>query len=198
VVYFGSVERDARFDPEMLSGFVVQVKNKTAGATPAEAKLQSMGIPRDLDQPLPYLALLMELGNETLYDATQSKLNVALPESENSDGQFRARAEAFSQAVTNLAKYKKGTSPDKKKLKQEVIDKREAMDNINRYSIFVRGASSDVYGILTEAEINDEFRTLLHITMPSPTSQCSAIQHMRPMERLDDVSHHMEWMSDFS
>lgn len=198
VAYFGSVEPDAILDPELLSGFVVQVKNKTAGATSSETKLQPIGIPRDPDQPLPYLTLLMELGYESSFQGTQSKIRVAVSP-QLPDGEFRKRCEAYSRVMADLLEHRQKRSRDHesiKKLKEDVDEKREAMNDCNRYSIFVRGASPSTYGILNRAGIVDEFATLLQITTPSPSVQSHTLQHMRPMEGLDEEGHHMAWMSD--
>jgi hypothetical protein len=73
----------------------------------------------------------------------------------------------------------------------------EAMDAYNRYSIFVHGASSDIYGILKTADIVDQFRTLLHVAMPSPDGLESSLQHMRPLERLGNDCTQTAWMLEY-
>ena len=74
---------------------------------------------------------------------------------------------------------------------------RLAVDSCNRYSISVRGASPEVYGILREADIVKEFATLLSVTMPSPSNQDRTRQHMRPLERLGVASNHTAWVSEY-
>jgi hypothetical protein len=60
-LYLGSVDPDSEFDPSRLSGSVRQVEFKVAGDKKAEATIRPIGIPRDRQQPLPYLAILMEV-----------------------------------------------------------------------------------------------------------------------------------------
>jgi len=46
---------------------VVQVKFETSADGKAGAALRPIGVPRDYSRPLPYLVLLLELGNEYKY-----------------------------------------------------------------------------------------------------------------------------------
>lgn len=62
VTYTGSVAPLAIFDVAQLSAVVVQIKYKTQADTKAEAALRPIAIPRDTSHPLPYIAILMELG----------------------------------------------------------------------------------------------------------------------------------------
>jgi hypothetical protein len=200
-LYFGSLSPGATFDPDKLGGFVLQIKNKAKGATLAEKNVGPAGIPRDLDQPLPYLVFVMELGNESSYQDTQSKIKT-IGSQPLSDGGLRTLTDNWVVAKVNLLKYRNTASPEKKiveKLKKDVELRQLAMEGYNRYSIFARGASPDVYGILNEANIAKEFATLLAITTPSPTAETVATQHMRPLERLDDddTSEYTAWMSEF-
>jgi hypothetical protein len=73
--YAGSVADNATFDPAALSAVVCQVKYRTVGDKRAGDALRPIGIPRDLDQPLPYLALLLELGSTATYQETTLKYN---------------------------------------------------------------------------------------------------------------------------
>jgi len=65
--------------------------------------------------------------------------------------------------------WTKGTDPKLVEKQKEVKEMWGAMDHdaYNRYTIVVRGASVDVYGILRTAPIETEFATLLGTTMPS-------------------------------
>jgi hypothetical protein len=152
------------------------------------------------DGALPYLTLLMELGTESTHRETGSKLKFTTPKSSSNDGQFQELVKRWMSAVTQLADYRKkgGTSKTLiKRWREDIEEKRLVMDSCNRYSISVRGACPDTYGILKEADIVDEFATLLCITTPSSTSQDSALQHMRPFEHLGETSPHMTWMSKY-
>ena len=66
------------------------------------------------------------------------------------------------------------------------------MDSYNRFTISVRGVSSDVYGILKKARISDQFATLLKVVGPSPIDSSSLIQHMRALG-----SAHTAWMREY-
>jgi len=76
-VYHGSVAANAVFDPSCLSAIAGQVKFKEPGDQKAETLIRPFGIHRDPHSPLPYLALLMELGNES---SEKSKIKTKLPE----------------------------------------------------------------------------------------------------------------------
>jgi hypothetical protein len=199
--YTGPITADTILDPAAMSGIIVQIKYKTAADTKAGNALRPIGIPRDLCRPPPYLALLLELGNESLHQETRSKIKITIPAPAR-DGEFSKLTDNWLAAVKDLEQYriqeKKMAEKKEVEKKMAVIEKaRLAMDSYNRYAIFVRGASPDVYGILKQAEIAEEFKTLLSVTMPSPTAQDSAIQHMRPLERLGHTSGHTAWMSKY-
>jgi len=127
-----------------------------------------------------------------------------IPEATEKD-KFQKLAESRLVAVEALRDYQaqagqpvKGrTDPKLVKKQKEVKEAQMAMDSYNRYTIAVRGVSADVYGILRKANIETEFATLLSTTMPSPTPQDDAIQHMRPLERLGGGSSHNAWMSNY-
>ena len=88
------------------------------------------------------------------------------------------------------SKKRKVGDPDPNLVEENIKDARSTMDRYNRHSIAIRGSSPDVYGILRKANIETEFETLLSTTMPAPTPQDIAIQHMRPLERLGEESGH--------
>ena len=73
-IYFGKINASAKFDPPYLFTIPGQVKFKTAGVSKAESAIWPIGIPRDVEEPLPYLILLIGLGNETNYQETRLKL----------------------------------------------------------------------------------------------------------------------------
>jgi hypothetical protein len=198
-LYFGSVDPDSEFDPSRLSGGVGQVKFKVAGDQKAEAAIRPIGVPRDRQQPLPYLAILMELGNESHYKGNNSKIRYTTSEPPV-DGEFGKLCDAWDAAVKTLESYRRQSKQQKEtleKLKKEANDARFAMDSCNRYSLSARGISQDVYGILRDADIEKEFATLLSIIMPSPVDERSTRQHMRPLERLSATSSHTDWMSEY-
>jgi hypothetical protein len=144
--YFGSVHPDAEFEPSRLSGFTAQIKFRTTGDMKAEAAIRPIGIPRHRHQPLPYLAVLMELGTESHYKKTNSKIKYATSEPP-ADGEFEDLCDVWDAAVKKLETYSKGRKRQKKtleKLKKAANDARVAMDSCNRYSLSVRGVSEDV------------------------------------------------------
>jgi hypothetical protein len=143
----------------------------------------------------------MELGNESNYRENCSKIKSKAPEPVV-DGKFEELTDAWIVAVKDLETYQKRPKQEKNEatieaLKMKLKERRLALDSYNRYSISVRGASPDVYGILREAGIVKEFATLLSITMPSPNNQDRTIQHMRPLDRLGVSSNHTPWMSEY-
>ncbi|KAF8816611.1 hypothetical protein BYT27DRAFT_7220522 [Phlegmacium glaucopus] len=70
-LYCGSIHPDSNFDPAQFSAVVIQIKYKSAGDTNAEPAIRPIGVVRDHngDQPLPYLAMLMELAAAEEYEA---------------------------------------------------------------------------------------------------------------------------------
>jgi hypothetical protein len=190
--YTGSVTGSAIFDPEALSGTILQVKFRIGNA---ELAPRSIEFERDLGEPLPYLVLSLELGDESSYEATNSKIKVTASEPTARD-QFKTLSDDWFAAMKRLLTSQKHPTQTKvivEKLKKELQEKRLAMDLYNRYSISVRGAS-EAYGILKKADIVREFNDLLSITMPSPAEPVPVIQPMRPFEHLGNKS---AWMSEY-
>jgi len=201
VTYHGDIKPDAVFDPAMLSGAFGQVKFKSNPDTQAEKLLRPIGLPRNFFQPLPYLALLLELGTESFHKGTKSKLQVITPKAvSTSNGGFGTLVNNWLTAAQGLANYQAVNKKDPKLvvMKKAVEETQYEMDQYNRYTIVARGASVDVYGILSEANIVKEFAALLKTTLPSPTEENETIQHMRPFERLGDKSGHMAWMTKYA
>jgi hypothetical protein len=175
---------------------VVQIKSKFRSDGNAELDPRPIGLPRDLQDPLPYLALYLELGNESTYNETRSHIKVSVPKP-TADGQFQKLTDAWVAATAKLEsrKGRKQTKAAVNEQKKEVRQTRLAMDIYNRYSVSVRGASSEVYGILEKAQIQSAFDTLLSVTLPSPAHPDVLIQKMRPVEHLAGA--HMAWMSTY-
>jgi hypothetical protein len=197
--YTGSVTSDAIFNPAALSGAVVQVKYRFGSDGNAELAPRPIGLARDIVEPLPYLALYLELGNESSYKATNTKIKVTASEP-TVRGRFKTLSDDCFEATKRLTAYRrrgKKTKATLEKRKKDAQEKRLAMDLYNRYSISVRGASPDVYGILKAVGIAQEFDLLLSVTMPSPTDHEPMIQQMRPLERVGNTSAHTAWMSQY-
>ncbi len=201
VVYYGDIDAKAVFDPAMLSAVFGQVKFKSKADTTAEQAIRPIGLPRSLSGPLPYLAMLFELGNDSNHGATKSKIKVTTPTTKD---EFRILRQNWLSAVEATEKYqaehpakKRKTDPKFVEKQNHVKEERAAMDAFNRYTIAIRGTSASVYGILDKAKVKTEFATLLAVTMPSPTAQDEMIQHMRPLERLGRESGHTAWMSKY-
>jgi hypothetical protein len=184
-LYRGSINKDAIFDPEGLSGGVGQVKFKAEADTNAEEKIRPLGIHRDLRQPQPYLALLLELGNESKHKGMPSKVKLTFPKPLE-DGAFGKLVEEWYTAVRDLEAARKTAFKEEIKKRQAVVKtKQRAMDLYNRYTISIWGASPEVYGILKTANIETQFQTLLAVTMPSPKAEIPLVQEMKPLEHLD-------------
>lgn len=93
---------------------------------------------------------------------------------------------------------KKATGPElAEKQKAEKIA-RQKMDAYNRYTIAVRGASADIYGILGTTNIETAFANLLQITMPPPTveDEVPVCQHIERLVGYE--SGHTAWMLEYS
>ena len=202
-VYHGPVDAGAMFDPSRLSGLSCRVRFKVTDDPQAETLIRPFGIPRDPHDPLPYLALLMELGSESNYKG-YSKIK-STPSGPTADGKFSELTTALATAVQEHAlrlqqvgkKRKEDAELELKRLKKAIGDAQLAVDSYNRYSISVCGASPEVYRVLKTADIVAAFATLLKITMPLPGNQEAALQHMRPLERLGGASEHTAWMSEY-
>jgi len=194
------MDASAKFDPSYLSVIAGHVKFNTTGDSKAESAIRPIGIPCDVEEPLPYLALLMELGNESDYQETRSKLKSMTPGSPLIPGIFQCLTNGVAVGEGWLANQ--STSEDHegikiKQLQEDVEQMQRAIDSCNRFSLSVRGSCKTVYGILTTADIADEFQTLLNVTMPPPRDQDDEIQHMRPCERLGVASEHIAWISKY-
>jgi hypothetical protein len=113
-IYIGSVTPDAAFDPSCLSVAAGQVKFKVAGDKKAEAAIRPIGIPCDLSQPLPYLAILMELGNESNYQKNHSKIKSMAPKPVT-DREFEELTGTWIAAEECLETYRKQPKERKKK-----------------------------------------------------------------------------------
>jgi hypothetical protein len=197
--YKGSIEATAIFDPAALSGVVGQIKHKVKGDGEAGRNLSPMGIPFDPSSgPPPFLALLLELGSETFYRSTKSKIQHAkfVP---NEQVQFRNLRAAWLTAQEKLTEHlsKKASKHELHELKVAAKEARQAMDRYNQWSIHARGASPEVYGILDKTKITTEFQALLGVTSPSPRESEPMVQQMLPLERLGSTSPYNAWMLQF-
>ena len=196
----GPFEADAVFDPSRLSGVSGQVKLKVVGEPQAESRIRPLGIPRDPRDPLPYLALLMELGSESNYQG-HGKIK-ATPSEPTSTNKFLELTTTLATAAEKYAVRLQQVGKNKKEselmaLKEALNKAQLATDMYNRYAISIRGASPEVYQILETAEIATEFATLLDITTRVPGKEKATIQHMCPLERLEDGSNHTAWMAEY-
>lgn len=196
VTYTGSIAANETFDVANLSAGVIQVKFKMKADTKAELALRPLGIPRLL-KALPYLAMLLELGNETNHQKSGSRIQTTPPAD---CGEFEDLQNEWLSSVKSLQGYKlqktgKKRDAEEVRLLKDVEVKQVAMDAYNRFTVSVRGTSPEVYGVLNAAKIANEFATLLRIIMPAPTGRDTIIQQMRPLEHLGDTSAHTNWMS---
>lgn len=195
-IYFGSVNADAVFDPSLLASIVGQVKNKAAGDKDAESAILPLGISRDSKQPLPYLALHLELGNESKFQDSRSNIRSIVPEP-TVDGRFqkltsaKAAAKQYYDEMKNNQESKYLIDDAKIKFKNAEL----AEGSYNRDLISVRGASAQVYRILNKADIVSRFATLLKVTLLPPTSQDTTMKYMHPFQSLVYESDHNAWMS---
>ena len=85
-----------------ISPFCVgQVKFQATGNKKAEIAIRPIGIPRDLHRPLPYLAILMELGNEPKYQENRSKIKATASEPVDG-GEFEELTGKLITTVTDI------------------------------------------------------------------------------------------------
>ena len=85
VVYHGDINADAVFNPTKLAAAFGQVKHKNMADMTTEQAIWPIWLPRDLSAPLPYLALLLKLGDKSHHGATHSKIKVMIPEAAKED-----------------------------------------------------------------------------------------------------------------
>ena len=192
-VYHGSIHEESIFDPSLLFEIAGQIKFRTEGDLDAELGICPIGVDSDLDNPLPYLAILMELGCKQHFKENSMKIKFLASEPPV-NGRFQSLVEERNMALED------STNTDKtaiKELKKKVNNAQLAVDSYNRYSISVCGASLDMYNILSKANIVQEFAALLNIVMPESEAECTKM-HMWPLERLSEKSHHTDWMWEYS
>jgi hypothetical protein len=187
-LYIGPVDDTDRFNPSHLSVVAGQVKFKNAGDKKAGFAIRPIGIPRDRHQPLPYLALHLELGNDSNYWDTKSKIWSIPFEPEVTYPALVRQLDAATELMDD------GTP---RKSQGKINEIRQAMDSYNKYSVFIRGASPATYGILKTVGIENAFATLLKTTMPLPSNEDDEIQHMLPLNRLASESGYTEWMMEY-
>src|SRR3984957_7159799 len=141
---------------------------------------------------------ISQLGTESTYQGTHSKIK-STPSKPAHDGEFEELAAEWTSAARLLEEYRNRKVSEGMVKGQLVMvkEKRLAMDAYNRYAVFVRGASPDVYGILKKAGIAKEFATLLGLVKASLTTEEDDTKHMRPLEHLGRESAHADWMSEY-
>ena len=194
-VSHGSTEPGSIFDPSLLSAAVQRIKNREAGDSQVKPAIHPVDVLRNRRQPLPYLTILMELDYEAQYQETGLKIKCQVSEP-LSDSEFEKLNDASEEAAKKYWTYrqKKKTKNDTlKRLKEKADNAWLAAHPCSRYSISVRGASPDVYGVLRKANIANSFATLLSIILPPFREEDSMRKHMRPLERLSDESPHTAW-----
>jgi hypothetical protein len=195
VIYCGSVESNALFNPDLLLGCFIQVRNRSEADAQAEINCRPITLPRDLNHPLPYLMLLMELGTQSAHQKTRSQIKCAV--SQPSSVPFRDLVSAFHTAWDTYLQCAGHIGMDEKRLaalKDDAKEKQRAVDRYNRYSISVRGVLANAYGILKEAGIAREFQ-MLHLVSSRISS--GTTPQMRPWERLGEDFPQTGWMYDY-
>ena len=107
----------------MLSAAFGQVKYTNKADTTAEQAIRPIRLPRDLSEPLPYLVLLLELGNDSDHDATHSKIKVTIPEATKKD-EFQRLTESYLVAAEALRDYQAGR-PVKECKNPKLVEKQQ-------------------------------------------------------------------------
>jgi hypothetical protein len=202
--YHGSIEPEARFDPQLLRGLVIQVKNKIAGDVKARREMRPMGVPRDKTLPQPYLSLVLELGTESRYQATGSAITVEIGSGDQATygtlvdawNKTHDKVEGLEESLKNLKgkERTKELKDDLKQARQNMKTSREALESFNRYVISVRGLSE--YGVLERANIKVEFATLLRaMNSGGGLKGGDLIEEMQPTQKLKGG--YVHWMRKY-
>jgi hypothetical protein len=194
----GPITLNEIFDPKGNSNLVFQIKLTPTGDLEAGNKIQPIGIRRSLQQPLPYITVHLELGCKVPYRATGSSMMVGSSEPPL-PGEFEGLTSDWITARNKLETMRNAQVGKRKLAKQwaAIAQKKAAMDSCNRFSIYVRGASSERYGILREAGIEKEFARMLDIACAVLIDEDDRDQNMRPCERLENTSGHMAWTAEY-
>ncbi|TFK75164.1 hypothetical protein BDN72DRAFT_561208 [Pluteus cervinus] len=208
VTYQGPFEVTDPVDASKLSAVVLQIKFKNQADSTAAPNVRPVGIPT-VWRSRSYLAMIMELGTETMFKATQTKLKVQVP-SRSPDISFQDLLDEYvaaerAYAVALEAKVSRGQADA---LRAAYKEARSNLDNYNRYEIHVRGASPATYGILKAAGISETFdRLLRHANPLLPEMLVKIVQTMQPLACLPENltgamaaerSGHVAWMTKFS
>ncbi|KAF8328823.1 uncharacterized protein EI90DRAFT_3063695 [Cantharellus anzutake] len=191
-VYFGSVEPDAIFDCDQLSGLVVQVKNQKKGDAGTQKKLRLAGI---ICNPRPYLTLLMELGTESQHEG--GGLVKQYPPEHSQPPEYERSKGEYQHASHDLSRQYPEDDEHLEVLEADVQAKEPEKGSYNCYTVSARGASSKTYNILKEAGIEQEFGTLFSSVAPRESPSEDEIAPMWPSNHFGhDVSQN-HWMADY-
>jgi hypothetical protein len=117
VTYHGPIRADAPFDPSYLCATVVSMKFKGAADTRAESAVRPIGVPRDIYQPLPYLAVILQLGTETNHKATGTRFEATA--SPAIRGVFEGLWNKWTAAKDTLANYQKQQTMEGRKVETD-------------------------------------------------------------------------------
>ena len=202
-IYTGSLAPGEPFDPSKLTGMVGQVKNKAAGDSDAKDAMRPFALPRNTSSPLPYLAVLMELGTESQFRETGSHLRVKTWDTDGNSPSYDDRHADWLAAFTAVAEAQRNPQrsveerKEKKRLEQVMLEKQLVKEGYNRYSIAIRGASPTTYGILATAKIVEAFKQILHITLAPADEFDRKVQHMVPLGGNHPNTGDCDWMADF-
>ncbi|TDL16897.1 hypothetical protein BD410DRAFT_886367 [Rickenella mellea] len=194
-IYHGNLNES--FNPKLFSGVQGQVKFRDNYDKIAERNIRPLGIPRpttprDLNKPmpLPYLALLMELGTDSKDSQANTPIHARVfPDVTQDDyKRFLTNLEIAQTGLKN-ATTQVAQSAAKKVLKRAQQD----VDNVERLAISVYGATSKAYKILETAGIAKEFHVFLNVVT---SARHAAEQHavMKPLRSLDPKSNYNQWM----
>ncbi|TFK71361.1 hypothetical protein BDN72DRAFT_877192 [Pluteus cervinus] len=139
------------------------------------AKLRPIGLPLGED-PLPYLATLMELGTEQDFKTTQTRVKVTLP----SPGSYSS----FLDACYHTRKAYEEAKVQKK---------------YNRFEIKARGSSAETYRILEIAGIEGAFSDILQRANPQPHDATGRVPAPTPRKAgpITARESHVAWMKNY-
>ncbi|KAF8510600.1 hypothetical protein JB92DRAFT_2727559 [Gautieria morchelliformis] len=198
VCYHGRTGSSAVFEPALLSGVVVQVKNQKEGDGSIEREIRPMGLPPDGTPPRAYLSLVLELGTDRVHSSTKTGLKVTLGTGSVED--YRVLAEELrekEQMLEEMGKEERKSLEGKKKMKQlqeEIKEKEMAKVGFKRYTISIRGTSE--YGLLNKLQIKQIFEQLLGLTRGERKEiGDELVEEMQPLEQFE--SRYTDWMRSY-
>ncbi|KZO90870.1 hypothetical protein CALVIDRAFT_542328 [Calocera viscosa TUFC12733] len=183
VVYHGSVEDDAAFDPSLLSCLYAQIKLKAAPDYVAAKALRPVGLSDHIaEMRLPYVVMLMELGTKAKPNANKQSGLVAVHPPSRHMHELPTLQAAYVKAASN------GTSD---RARAELLRARAAREEVGRWCLVVR---SQEYAIVKKLGIYGLIASLLGLD--DTQEESDLMKTTRPCLRWNGK--YVDWMVDYT